>query len=220
MSSSSEVALFDDRVFVRDCLAATLATMGLQVAVTAGSPEELLAGLAALSPAVAVLTFAESKNAQRLSPDAARLLEVLKDAHPRLASVVLAPSADPVLERECRERGAVAYFNTLATHAQTLGHTVSALCRGERPGDWSALLERRAPDANRSPLTALSTREREVLGWIAAGADNLKISSHLEITERTVKAHVSAIYRKLGAENRAQLALLARQLGVMPSGQA
>jgi DNA-binding NarL/FixJ family response regulator len=36
----------------------------------------------------------------------------------------------------------------------------------------------------------------------------------LKITERTVKAHISSLYRKLGPENRVELALLARQLGV------
>ena len=66
----------------------------------------------------------------------------------------------------------------------------------------------------------LSARERQVLTYLSAGADNLKISICLKISERTVKAHVSSLYRKLGQENRTQLALLARQLGVRPAADA
>ncbi|WP_274379774.1 helix-turn-helix domain-containing protein [Myxococcus xanthus] len=60
----------------------------------------------------------------------------------------------------------------------------------------------------------MTPREREVLGYIAAGADNLRIAACLGITERTVKAHITAIYKKVGSENRTQLAVLGCQLGV------
>jgi len=53
-----------------------------------------------------------------------------------------------------------------------------------------------------------------VLELIAAGVDNLKIAAILEIAERTVKAHVQAIYRKTRMENRAQLVVLALRHGV------
>lgn len=69
---------------------------------------------------------------------------------------------------------------------------------------------------SKSPLSLLTQRERQVLERIAVGDDNQKIASALNISERTVRAHVSGIYRKLGSENRAQLAILARQLGVRP----
>jgi DNA-binding NarL/FixJ family response regulator len=64
----------------------------------------------------------------------------------------------------------------------------------------------------------LSPREREVLILIAAGMDNLKIAAHLNITERTVKAHVTALYRKLQQENRTQLALWAIARGLAATG--
>jgi DNA-binding NarL/FixJ family response regulator len=60
----------------------------------------------------------------------------------------------------------------------------------------------------------LTERERHVLACIATGADNLKIAAMLGITERTVRAHVSSLYRKLRRENRAELALLGRELGL------
>ena len=57
----------------------------------------------------------------------------------------------------------------------------------------------------------LTSRESEVLEHIRAGADNLQIAALLGITERTVKAHVNALYRKLGVENRVEVALHGRR---------
>ena len=64
--------------------------------------------------------------------------------------------------------------------------------------------------------SALTAREREVLGCIASGHDNLKIAAMMAISERTVKSHVASIYRKLRLENRVQLAIRARELGISP----
>lgn len=67
-----------------------------------------------------------------------------------------------------------------------------------------------------SPLTA---REREVLRCVAQGDDNMTISACLEISERTVKAHIGAILRKLGHENRMQAARFAWSLGLFESDE-
>jgi DNA-binding CsgD family transcriptional regulator len=69
-------------------------------------------------------------------------------------------------------------------------------------------------------LAALTPRERQVLRFVVAGADNLKIAAHLEIRERTVKAHVSNMFRKFNCENRVQLAMRGSQLGVQPALEA
>ena len=50
----------------------------------------------------------------------------------------------------------------------------------------------------------LSAREKEVLRLVADGLPTKQISASLSITERTVKFHVNSIFRKLGADNRAQ----------------
>jgi DNA-binding NarL/FixJ family response regulator len=61
----------------------------------------------------------------------------------------------------------------------------------------------------------LSEREREVLRLVAAGQPNKQISRSLGITERTVKFHLTTIFNKLGADNRAQAAALAVQQGLL-----
>jgi DNA-binding NarL/FixJ family response regulator len=64
----------------------------------------------------------------------------------------------------------------------------------------------------------LSTRERGVLRLVAAGLSNRQIGETLSISERTVKFHVTAIFNKLGAENRAQAVALAAERGLLSAG--
>ncbi|PYR32023.1 MAG: DNA-binding response regulator [Acidobacteria bacterium] len=61
----------------------------------------------------------------------------------------------------------------------------------------------------------LSARERGVLRLVAAGLSNRQIAEALSISERTVKFHVTAIFNKLGAENRAQAVALAAERGLL-----
>ncbi len=61
----------------------------------------------------------------------------------------------------------------------------------------------------------LSAREKEVLRLVADGLPTKQISASLSITERTVKFHVNSIFRKLGADNRAQAVALAAQRGLL-----
>ncbi|MDR5694933.1 MAG: response regulator transcription factor [Armatimonadota bacterium] len=61
----------------------------------------------------------------------------------------------------------------------------------------------------------LSQREREVLRLVAKGLSNKEIARALKITERTVKFHVTSIFNKLGAGNRAQAVALASQRGLL-----
>lgn len=59
----------------------------------------------------------------------------------------------------------------------------------------------------KSMFTGLSPREREITSLVASGQQNKFISSKLQISEKTVKAHLTTIFRKLGVEGRTQLAL-------------
>lgn len=61
----------------------------------------------------------------------------------------------------------------------------------------------------------LSARERGVLRLVAAGQSNRQIAETLSISERTVKFHVTAVFNKLGADNRAQAVALAAERGLL-----
>jgi DNA-binding NarL/FixJ family response regulator len=56
-------------------------------------------------------------------------------------------------------------------------------------------------------FTGLSARERQITSLVASGQQNKFISNKLQISEKTVKAHLTTIFRKLGVDGRTQLAL-------------
>jgi DNA-binding NarL/FixJ family response regulator len=60
--------------------------------------------------------------------------------------------------------------------------------------------------------SSLTERQQTVLEHMAEGKSNKAIANELSITEITVKAHVSAILRKLGVSNRVQAAMLAKDI--------
>ena len=76
----------------------------------------------------------------------------------------------------------------------------------------SSTVGRREPDgtADTAALAGLTQRERAVAEAVAAGFSNKEVARRLEITERTVKAHLSAAFRKLGVRDRMQLAVRLR----------
>ena len=72
--------------------------------------------------------------------------------------------------------------------------------------------------AEPKPVAAarLSEREQEVLALLAQGAPNKEIAVRLHITERTVKAHVTGIFNKLGVNSRAEAVAVALRSGLLP----
>jgi two-component system response regulator DesR len=65
------------------------------------------------------------------------------------------------------------------------------------------------------PAPLLSEREREVLELISAGSTNREIAQQLYLSPHTVKEHTSALYRKLGARNRADAVQRAQRIGLL-----
>jgi DNA-binding NarL/FixJ family response regulator len=77
------------------------------------------------------------------------------------------------------------------------------------------LTARSEPD----PLQALSEREREVLKLLLEGLPNKLIARRLEITEKTVKSHLTRVFREIGVTDRTQAALWAERHGLGPAGR-
>jgi DNA-binding NarL/FixJ family response regulator len=71
-------------------------------------------------------------------------------------------------------------------------------------------------DAQQRPASNLTQRETDILALLAEGKSNRDISRSLFLSEKTVKAHLAAVFRKLGVSNRTQAAMAAVSMGIGP----
>ena len=72
------------------------------------------------------------------------------------------------------------------------------------------------PDEKRLSELAITPRELEILGLIAAGLSTREIAERLFVSENTVKTHASRLFDKLGARRRTQAVQLGKEAGLIP----
>ncbi|WP_327301092.1 response regulator transcription factor [Streptomyces goshikiensis] len=83
--------------------------------------------------------------------------------------------------------------------------------------DWYVAKDEELPtDPRLSRISALTSREHEVLVMLATGASNAEIGKQLHLGEGTVKGYVSRMLAKLSCTNRVQAAILAHDAGLLP----
>jgi two-component system, NarL family, nitrate/nitrite response regulator NarL len=75
----------------------------------------------------------------------------------------------------------------------------------------------KAPDLHASESGALTLRQLEVITMLGRGCSNKEIARALDVAERTVKAHVSAVFEALNVRNRTQAVLAAQRRGFLPT---
>ena len=188
----------------------------MEVVARCSTVEEFLARTQQRPPDVALVDLRLEIGTEQVD-SGFRAVELLHDFHPSVRSLVLSANRDADTAERCFRAGASGYLCKMNVSCSTVVEAVSRVARGERlvpPELFPSPSAQSAESAGGGVLGRLTPREREVLGFIASGADNLKIAACLNITERTVKAHITNIYRKLGPENRTQMAVLACQLGI------
>ena len=133
-------------------------------------------------------------------------------ADPGVQVVVLTSFSDRERILDALDAGAIGFLLKDA-EPEELFHGIRAAARGESP---------LAPKAAREVLLArselgdrgLTERELDVLGLVRAGLANKLIARRLEISEKTVKAHLTSIFQRIGVTDRTQAALWAERHGV------
>jgi DNA-binding NarL/FixJ family response regulator len=134
-------------------------------------------------------------------------------ARPATRIVILTSFSDRERILRALDAGAVGYLLKDAEPAE-LARGIAAAARGESPLDPRAARTILTVRSESGPREALSDREREVLTLLAQGMANKEIARQLGISEKTVKAHLTSVFRQLGVTDRTQAALWARQHGL------
>jgi two-component system, NarL family, response regulator YdfI len=148
--------------------------------------------------------------------DGIEAIHQIKARHPAIEMIILTTYDDDAHILQGLRAGARGYLLKDAGR-NALFNAVRAAARGQSllpPEVLAALLAHRETQ-ERAEGEGLSQREQEVLGLLVTGASNREIAVELEITERTVKAHVTNILNKLGANSRTEAAVVAIRRGLV-----
>lgn len=135
-------------------------------------------------------------------------LAAFVDAHPAVPVIVLSSSEDAGDVRAALATGALGYVAKSASPA-TLLAAVRLVLDGEIYVPTFMAGSSNAPAPER--LAALTARQRDILNLVVADASNKEIAHRLTISEKTVKAHLTAIFRTLNVASRGEAARLAAQ---------
>jgi len=210
MSDLIRVLIADDHLIVREGLRLILETAeGMTLVGEAVDGAEAVRLASQLQPDVVLMDLRMS------GMDGLTAIERLRDTHPHIAVVILTTyNEDDLMVRGLRA-GARGYL-LKDTDRETLFHAIRAAARGEmllKPEIVAKVLAHTAAPPAPSGAVELTDREREVLEAVARGERSKEIAARLHITERTVKAHLTSIYNKLGVDSRAAAVAEAIQRG-------
>lgn len=201
------ILIADDHLIIRQGLRLILETenevdpsLRFELVGEAADGAEAIRLCAALHPDVVLMDL------RMPGMDGLTAIEHLHKEQPQVAVVILTTFNEDELMLRGLRAGAKGFL-LKDTDRQALFDTIRAAARGEtllKPETMTRLLAqvgRQASPAG-SPF-GLTEREREVLAAVAQGERSKEIALRLNITERTVKAHLASIYNKLGVDSRA-----------------
>ena len=199
------VVLVDDHAVVRTGLAQLLTGAGdIEVVGQAGDGAAAVDTVRALAPDVVVMDL------QMPGMDGVEATRQILAEQPTAQVVVLTSFSDSARIVAALDAGAVGYLLKDADPEDVLDG-IRAVSRGESPIH---------PRAARQLLTArgatpakvdLTPREAEVLALVRGGLANKQIARRLGISERTVKAHLTSVFQRIGVADRTQAALWAER---------
>jgi NarL family two-component system response regulator YdfI len=205
------VLIADDHLVVREGLRAILEVAGdIELVGEAVDGAEAVRLAGELAPDVVLMDL------RMPNVDGIEAIRQIKARYPNLEVVILTTYDDDQDIVQGLRAGARGYL-LKDSGREALFDAIRAAARGESLLP-SAVIEKvvahlSEPRATRTE--ALSEREQEVLTFLAQGAANKEIAYRLHITERTVKAHVTSIFNKLGVNSRAEAVAVAMRHGLL-----
>lgn len=144
-------------------------------------------------------------------------LAAIRAQYPGVAVIVVSANDDPRVVRRALDHGAAGYLPKSAGLDDLRDAIRSVMaCEQWLPTSLRAAVTRAQSSADDSALAArlasLSPQQFRVLVLVAEGLLNKQIADRLDVQERTVKAHLSAIFDRLGVRNRTQAGVVLREL--------
>jgi NarL family two-component system response regulator YdfI len=208
------VLIVDDHLVVREGLHTILEVSGdLEPVGEAANGAEAVRLVGELSPDVVLMDL------RMPGMDGIEAIQQIKARYPVVEIVILTTYDDDEYIVQGLRAGARGYL-LKDTGRQALFEAIRAAARGESLLPSAVVDKVVAHLGSPRPVAAgsLSEREQEVLALLAEGASNKEVSLRLQITERTVKAHVTSIFNKLGVNSRAEAVAVALRQGLLPAG--
>lgn len=203
------ILIVDDHGIVREGLQRLLDSFpDIIVAGTAGSGEEAVAVVGELRPDVVLMDLEMPGGI-----DGADATRQILGGDPAAKVLILTSFSDRARILRAIDAGAMGYVLKDGP-AEDLVRSLRAAARGEFPIDPKAARVLMDARESRGATAGMSARELEVLSLIGLGLPNKEIARRLEITERTVKGHLTSIFREIGVTDRTQAALWAQRNGV------
>ena len=207
------VVLADDHAMVRHGLQQLLsADDDIEVVATAQDGAEAVEVVARMRPDVVLMDL------QMPGVDGVEATRRIVDGEADSQVVVLTSFSDRERIIAALDAGAVGYLLKDA-EPQDLLDGIRAAARGESPLHPRAareLLAARSSSSAPVPTVELTPRETEVLTLVRQGLANKQIARRLGISERTVKAHLTSTFQRIGVVDRTQAALWAERNGISP----
>jgi DNA-binding NarL/FixJ family response regulator len=198
------VVVADDHVVVRTGLEKLLGTAAdIEIVGLATNGEEAVTLAGASHPDVVLMDLSMPVL------DGAEATSRIVENDPAARVVVLTSFADDRHIADALDAGAVGYVLKHA-NADELLDAIRAAAAGDAPLDPKAARVVLARRRMVRPDQQLSGRERQVLRLVASGLANKQIGRKLSISERTVKAHLTNIFSRLGVTDRMQAAFWAQ----------
>ena len=214
--NSIRIVIADDHFVVRQGLRLILNTANdIELAGEAENGEEALLLTAQLQPHVILMDL------QMPVMDGLAAIEQLRQQYPQVAIIILTTYNEDDMMLRGLQLGARGYL-LKDTDRETLLNTIRVAARGEslfKPEVVQRVLAAQAALPHQEPTKPvadsiqLTSRELEVLKAAASGERNKEIAVHLNISARTVKAHLTSVYNKLGVDSRAAAVAIAVQKG-------